>query len=83
MVPKTVSPLPLFNSWMKADDRLIFLHWVPWPLWAEYDNPERYGLARMSSDSGGGADDSIQNSEFQAEYLRRGDSGGLAYPVGL
>jgi hypothetical protein len=47
MGSKTVNPLPLFKSWMKADDRLIFLHWVPWPLWAEYDNPERYGLARM------------------------------------
>lgn len=28
--------------------RLIFLQWVPWPLWAEYDVPEKYGLARMS-----------------------------------
>ena len=25
---------------------MIFLHWAPWPLWAEYDGPERYGLAR-------------------------------------
>jgi abhydrolase domain-containing protein 12 len=31
-----------------AEFRLIFLHWVPWPLWAEYDIPEKYGLARMS-----------------------------------
>lgn len=46
MVSETVSPLPPFC--VVADIRLIFLHRVPWPFWAEYDNPEKYGLARMS-----------------------------------
>jgi len=47
-----------------AEDRLIFLHWAPWPLWAEYDIPEKYGLARMSPHDIANTDDSFQNSEF-------------------
>lgn len=29
-------------------DRILFLNRVKWPLWADFDNPERYGLARES-----------------------------------
>lgn len=67
----------------------LFVHWVNYPLFAKYDNPEHYGLARtytrlihiISHCQVGLIGGSVQNPEFQDQYVGRGITWRVAHPV--